>query len=405
MAEERMILDGIKVLDVGTWVFGPASATVMSDYGAEVIKIENPGMGDPYRYLYQMAPMPASDQNYCWMLDGRNKRSVALNLKNDEAREALYRLCKDADVFITNYPPAVLATLGIAYEDIKPLKEDIIYAQVTGYGEKGPEANKPGYDATAYWARSSLMDVVRSHGSDPSLSAAGMGDHPSAMALFGGIMLALYERQRTGKGTKVSSSLIANGAWAQGCLLQGALCGAEPFENVNRLEPMNALVNTYRTKDDRWFLLALTQEDRDWPKLAEAIGRPGLADDARFAQKPERHANAPELAAILDGVFTSKDYEEWSQALDEKNLTFGVVAQLDDVPNDPQMALNDIFVEIDNAPVQGQRTINSPIWLSGHTKVKPRLAPELGEHTDEVLESLGYDRETIGRLRDSKAIG
>lgn len=405
MAEERRILEGIKVLDVGTWIFGPAAAVVMSDFGAEVIKIENPGMGDPYRYLYQMAPMPASDQNYPWMLDGRNKRSVALNLKDDEAREILYKLCADTDVFITNYPPAVLANLGIAYEDIGPLKEDLVYAQVSGYGEKGPEANKPGYDATVYWARSSLMDVVRSHGSDPSLSAAGMGDHPSAMALFGGIMLALYERERTGKGTKVSSSLLANGAWANGCLLQGALCGATSFENVSRLEPMNALVNTYTTKDERWLMLALTQEDRDWPILADAIGRSDLAADARFAERTERRANAVELAGILDAAFSSRDFEVWREALDERNLTFGVVARLDDVPDDPQMALNDVFVEMDDGGAKGQRTINSPIWLSGHGKVKPGPAPEVGEHTEEVLGSLGYDAAAIERLRASKAIG
>ena len=399
-----MILEGIKVLDVGTWVFGPASATVMSDFGADVIKIENPEMGDPYRYLYQMPPMPASDQNYCWMLTGRNKRSVALNLKDGEARKVLYRLCEDADVFVTNYPPAVLAALGIAHEDVAPLNDRLVYAQATGYGEQGSESNKPGYDATAYWARSGLMDVVRSHGAEPSLSAAGMGDHPSAMALFGGIMLALYERERTGKGTKVSSSLMANGAWAQGCLLQGALCGAEPFENVSRLSPMNALANLYLTRDERWFMLALTQEDRDWPILLEAIDRSNLRDDPRFAAKPERRANAPALAVLLDAIFSSRDLEHWRKVLDEKNLTFGVVSRLADVPDDDQMAKNDVFVEIEDGRASPQRTINSPIWLSGHAKAKPRPAPEVGQHTNEVLASLGYDDETIERLRESKAI-
>ena len=160
-----VILEGIKVLDVGTFVFGPAAATVMSDFGAEVIKIENPKMGDPYRYLSQMPPMPVCEDNYCWLLDARNKKSVALNLKDDAARSILLKLVEDADVFLTNYPPAVVESLSITYGDIRSAKENIIYAHATGYGEVGPERDRPGYDATAWWARSGLMDAVRSSGS------------------------------------------------------------------------------------------------------------------------------------------------------------------------------------------------------------------------------------------------
>lgn len=404
MSDEKNILSGLKVLEVATWVFGPASATVMSDFGAQVIKVENPAIGDPYRYLSQMVPMPASEHNYCWILDGRNKRSIALNLKEDEAREVLYKLTAEADVFITNYPPGVLETLGITYKDIGPLNDKLIYAQASGFGENGPAANKPGYDATAWWAGSGLMDTIRAEGSDPSLSVAGMGDHPSAMSLFGGIMMGLYQRERTGKGCKVHSSLMANGAWSYGCFLQAALCGCELYERSHRLEPRNALVNLYATGDDRFFLLALTQGERDWPIIAKALGRQELIEDPRFATESDRHANAPELAGILDAEFTSRDLEAVRTLLDEHNLTFGAVNRLQDLPDDPQMKLNDIFIEIKDERVGTLRTINSPIWVEGQTKEPPRLAPEIGEHTDQILCELGYDEATINTLRDAGAI-
>src|SRR5262249_47814526 len=241
----RPILDGIRVLDVGSFVFGPAAATVMADFGADVVKVEPPERGDPYRYLHQMPPLPKCDEDYCWLLTGRGKRSVALDLKDAEGREILLRLVRQADVFVTNYPLRVLATLRLGWRDLEPLNARLVYAHATGFGEQGPEAEKPGYDATAWWARSGLQDAVPPRGGLPAISVPGMGDHPSAMALFGAIMLALYQRERTGRGSKVASSLLANGAWSNAILLQAMLCGAEAFRQVDCRAPDNALVNSY----------------------------------------------------------------------------------------------------------------------------------------------------------------
>ncbi len=243
----RPILEGIRVLDVGSFVFGPAAATVMADFGADVVKIEPPQTGDPYRYLHQMPPLPKCEEDYCWLLTGRGKRSVALDLKDAEAREILLRLVREADVFVTNYPVRVLAALRLAWRDLEPLNPRLVYAHATGFGEEGPEAEKPGYDATAWWARSGLQDAVRPRGGLPALSVPAMGDHPSAMALFGAIMLALYQRERTGRGCKVHSSLLANGAWSNSIYLQAMLCGAESYRRVDCREPDNALVNQYET--------------------------------------------------------------------------------------------------------------------------------------------------------------
>ncbi len=230
MSEHQSILSGVRVLEIATFVFGPGATVIMADFGADVIKIEAPGIGDPYRYVHKSPPFVAHDFAYFWQQDNRNKRSVALDMKHPEGREILMQLVRQADVLVTNFPPNVLARLKIRYEDLKPENEKLIYAQITGYGESGPDANKPGYDATAYWARTGLMDMVRTAESDPAMSTPAMGDNPSAMTMFAGVMTALYQRERTGRGSKVSSSLMANGVWAASGPRCGLLAGAPPME-------------------------------------------------------------------------------------------------------------------------------------------------------------------------------
>ena len=398
------ILAGVKVLDVGSFVFGPAAATVMSDFGADVIKVEPPTTGDPYRYLAQMPPLPTCDENYCWLLTARNKRSVALDLKQDEGREILLELAGEADVFLTNYPVPVLRSLRLSYEDVATANERLIYAHATGFGHSGPESDKPGYDATAWWARSGLQDVVRPRDGEPGISAPGMGDHPGAMSMFGAIMMALYRRERTGRGSHVSSSLLANGAWSNSIYMQAMLCGSEPFVHVDTEQPANAVVNQYRTRDGRYLLLAMVQEDKLWPPFCRAIERPELAEDERFASKPDRRAHAVELSAILRPLFASRDFAEWRKRLDEHGITFAHVVRLDELPHDPQLEAAGVFAEMSDGNGGSQRTITSPIEVHGEAKVTPRRPPEIGEHTDEVLRALGYEAARIDALRASGAI-
>src|SRR5947207_10518190 len=215
----KRVFDGLKVIDCASFIAGPAAATVMSDFGAEVIKIEPPGAGDPYRRRATPPVGPGLASNPGFALDGRNKKSLALDLRAPAGQAVLRRLVGDADVFITNYPPPVRRRLGITYEDLAPLNARLIYASFTGYGEIGEEADKPGFDSNAWWARSGLMDVVKPFtGAEPARSVAGMGDHPSAVALYAAIVTALYRRERTGKGTRVGPSLMANGPWSNGFL-------------------------------------------------------------------------------------------------------------------------------------------------------------------------------------------
>jgi crotonobetainyl-CoA:carnitine CoA-transferase CaiB-like acyl-CoA transferase len=397
------IFEGLKVLDCASFIAAPAAATVLSDFGAQVIKIEPLGSGDPYRNLPNLPGYPISPHNFAWILESRNKRSLALDLSKPEGRAVLYRLAAEADVFITNFPPAVRRRLGITYEELQPLNARLVYASFTGYGEKGEEADKPGFDSNAYWARSGLMDLVRAdENTTPARSVAGMGDHPCAMAFYGAIVTALYKRERTGKGSHVSSNLMANGVWAAGVLAQAKLCGAKFQPRRPRERALNAVTNHYQCKDGRWLILSLLNEERQWPTLCRCLGREDLIDDERFATRPNRHARSLELIRIFDEIFATKELAEWRRILDGNGLVFGVVGILDDIPHDQQMIANDVLVAFEDDTML---TINSPIWVDGSKKVKPRRAPAIGEHSNEILREAGYDEASIRNLRASGAVG
>ena len=245
---DESLFAGLKVLDIASFIAGPAATTVLSDFGAEVIKVEKPGTGDPYRQDYLRPPNPASKENYAWQLDNRNKRSLVVDLKNPHATEVLARLVKWADVLVTNFPPRVRQRLKLSYEDISTLNPRLIYADITGYGELGPEADKPGFDITAYWARTGLMQFMHDASSPPVAPVPGSGDHATAMSLYAGIVSGLYRRERTGRGCQVQTSLIANGVWAASMWLQAALQGAKFSDPIDRHHMPNALFASYQRR-------------------------------------------------------------------------------------------------------------------------------------------------------------
>lgn len=392
------VLSGIRVVEVATFIFGPAAATVMGDFGAEVIKVEPPGIGDPYRYLYRLPPMPECEENYCYVLDGRNKRSIALDLNRPAGLAVLVELVRRADVFITNQHPSVLSKLKITYDDLQTHNPRLVYAHATGYGDVGEDVEQPGYDMSAYWARSGLMDTVCSDGSEPALSVAGMGDHPSAMALFGGIMLALFRRERTGQGSLVSSSLMANGVWANSCLLQSILCGARPYVKTPRTSAYNVLVNHYLTRDKKRFLLCSLRTDKDWPALCRCMQRPDWLDDPRFTTPEKRREHSQTLVAMLDEIIAAQDYAYWKQALTEHELVFSPVPALDDAAGMPQLAAAQTIVPLHDDQATARQTINSPIFLQDVAKQPAGPAPGVGQHSRQILQELGYSADDIDRL-------
>jgi len=393
------IFDGLKVIDCASFIAGPAAATVMSDFGAAVVKIEPPGMGDPYRR--RAVPVPERPLNPGFILDARNKQSLALDLRAEAGRAVLYRLVRNADVFITNYPPPVRQRLRITYDDLAPLNERLIYASFTGYGETGPEANKPGFDATAWWARTGLMHLVRAgEEATPARSLPGMGDHPSAMGTYGAIVTALYQRERTGKGNYVSSSLLANGLWANGCSVQAALCGDRVVPQPPREAAQNALRTHYRCRDGRWLLLSIASDEWRWEKFKACLEDPAL-DDRRFATVESREAYAGALLANLDRIFATRDQADWRRRLDDAGIIFGIVAETQDIAEDEQALAAGHLVAFADADFM---TVNSPIEIAGQEKIQPRRAPKLGEHSDEVLRGAGYGDSEIAALREAGVI-
>ena len=400
--ETENIFSGLKVVDLASFIAGPGAATVLSDFGAEVIKVEPPGTGDPWRNIYKIPPQLSSKDNYPWHLDNRNKRGMAVDLKSPHSSEILERLIKWADVVVVNFPPAVRKRLKLTYEDVVPWNSRLIYADISGYGDEGPEAELPGFDLTAYWARSGLLALTRDAGAPPTLPPTGSGDHATAIGLYAAIVTALYRRERTGKGSHVTTSLLAEGIWSGSLYVQAALCGAKFFPLHDRKNPPNATINVYQSADDHWFLIVV--QPKDWPAMANAIGHPELLIDARFADAATQAANSAQLTAILDEIFRAQPLAHWREALDRVHITYGVVHSPSENVNDEQLLANEIVVPLEGAGERLKFTVSSPLKVHGVAKVPARRAPELGEHNEEVLKQLGFSDDEIDGLRASGAI-
>jgi formyl-CoA transferase len=385
-----MLLEGMRVIDCGSWVAAPAAATVLGDFGAEVIKIEPPPGGDTYRWCAQFVPgFPQSAENYPWQLTGRNKKSVMLDLKQDDAYAALLALVRTADVFLTNFPPAVLAKLKLRWADLREHNPRLVYGQLTGYGEQGPHANLAAFDRTGWWARSGMMDRMRYRDAPPAGGILGWGDHASAMSMFGAVMLGLYQRERTGQGSKVYSSLLANGLWANAIPLAARLAGAEVQLETPRHEMSNALAIPYGTRDGHWFYPWLFDEERDWLRFAMALGLGHLGEDERFTSTPERRAHASALIRLFEERAAQEDWPHWQSVMAGQGIDLIAVSTLDEVITDPQVVQNGGLLPLSMPAGAATHTVNSPIFMEGVNKREAGPAPAPGQHTAEILRELG----------------
>src|ERR1700757_5380104 len=288
-----LVFSGLKVVEIASFIAAPAAATMLSDCGADVIKVEAPGMGDPQRLLSSVPPSPAALGNYSWHLANRNKRGMSVNLKSEGGTQILKRLVEWADVLITNFPHGTREGLHLGYEEVSSWNPRIIYADITGFGDDGPDATLPGFDLTAFWSRSGLLASTRDAGAAPTSPVWGSGDYTTATAIYAAITTALYHRERTGRGANVGTSLLATGVWATGTLVSAALAGGKPYELNDRTTPVNALTNAYQCADGRWFMLAARRSA--WPVLAKAIGRADLLSDPRFS---DAAAGGPHAAGM-----------------------------------------------------------------------------------------------------------
>jgi crotonobetainyl-CoA:carnitine CoA-transferase CaiB-like acyl-CoA transferase len=396
-------LAGLKVLDVASFIAAPVAATVMGDYGASVIKVEPPGAGDPNRNMLTLSSYPPSAVNYPWEMDSRGKRSIAIDLATADGQAVLYRLIAQTDVLITNYPLEVRKRLKMGYEHVRHLNARLIYASFTGYGETGPDKNQIGFDSTAYFARSGLLDSNRYEGQPPGVVMPAQGDRGSGMSLFAGIMVALLAREKTGAGTMVSSSLIANGLWANGVGAQAALLGSVLPPRPPRDRPRSALANPYRTRDDRWMQISVVREDRGWAPFCALVERPELEHDRRFAELAVRRKNSAALVEILDPIFAAHDWSVWRLRFAEFAIPVGLVGRLADLLKDEQARACGAVVETANPLMP--LGLAAPFALSTMPVPPAKPAPALGEHTDAILAEGGFTTAEIATLRADGRVG
>src|SRR5271154_1208998 len=326
------IFSGLKVVDLASFIAGPGAAVILSDFGAEVIKVEPPS-GDYWRHGNKIPPQPQAEDAYQWHLNNRNKRGLALDLKSPGAQQVLKRLVTWADVLIVNTPHPSRKKLRLEFDDVAAWNPQLIYADLTGFGEKGPDADLPGFDITSYWARSGLLSMTRDAGEPPTWPVAGSGDNATAVGLYSGIVTALYRRERTGQGSYVTTSLLAEGVWSASVSIQAALCEAKFFGLHDRSHPANAALNVYRAADGAWFVLIVLPDKL--ASVAHAIGRTDLLTDPRFSTPVQLMANMPQLIEILDEVFGEQPMAHWHEVFNGIHVTFGAVRGPQEVVNDP----------------------------------------------------------------------
>ncbi|MCH7789253.1 MAG: CoA transferase [Acidobacteria bacterium] len=389
-------LEGVRVVELGLWVAGPAAAGIMADWGADVVKIETP-KGDPARTFQAMlgGDMPT---NPPFELDNRSKRSIALDLSQPEARAIALELICGADVFVTNLRAMALEDLGLDYASVQESAPETIYAHITGYGTEGPDANRAAYDIAAFWARSGIADLLTPPDGLPPFQRGGMGDHSTGLAAVAGVMAALYHRERTGEAQLVSTSLFRQGVYTVGFDLNIKLLWGLTLGTGMRDSMGNPATNNYLAGDGKRFWIVGLEGARHWPPIARVVGHPEWIDDPRFLTGRDRAQNAIELIALLDEEFAQRPLAEWAELFEqEPDFFWAPVNSPDDLLEDAQFHAAGCLVDVpDNAGTTPM--IASPVDFSETEWAPVSVAPRLGEHTGSVLAELGRDDKDIARL-------
>jgi crotonobetainyl-CoA:carnitine CoA-transferase CaiB-like acyl-CoA transferase len=397
--------EGIRVVELAQWVFVPVAGALLADWGADVVRIERPE-GDPYRGLMtQGIGTDSGGVNLSIALANRGKRSVALDLRHEEGRAILHELLETADVFLTNFRPGALRRLGLDAETLTERYPSLVYARGHGYGVRGPDADQPGYDSSAFWARGGMAHVLTPAELDQPIGQRGaMGDRNGAMALAFGMAAALLERTRTGRGSVVDVSLLGIAMWTLSSDVLSALQGQKPRAmSASGSGYVNPLVGSYRTKDGRHIQLVFLEADRYWADFCAVLGRDDLVDDPRFVDLQARREHADECVAVLREEFAGRTFEEWKSRLAGIDAPWAPVQAVEELLDDPQVVANDYIgdVAVDGGPAYRLPAV--PVQFDERPPAL-RRAPEHGEHSEMVLLELGYSWERIGELRDAGVI-
>jgi len=401
---EEGAFDGLRVVELAQWVFVPVAGAVLADWGADVIRIERPE-GDPYRGLAtQGIGTDSGGVNLSIALANRGKRSVALDLRHEEGRVVLERLLDTADVFLTNFRPGALGRLGLDADTLTERYPALVYARGHGYGVRGPDADRPGYDASAFWARGGLAHVLTPPSMDQPIGQRGaMGDRNGAMGLAFGIAAALLKRTRTGRGSVVDVSLLATAMWTLSSDVLSALGGGHPRAMSAGGTYVNPLVGSYRTQDARHIQLVFLEADRYWADLCRVLEREALIDDPRFVDLAARREHAQECIAELSAEFARRPFSEWKARLSRIDAPWAPVQAVEELLDDPQVIANDYVGDVDAGGGVQYRLPAVPVQFDGRPPPL-RRAPEHGEHTETVLLELGYTWEEIGALAEAGVI-
>ena len=404
----HQVMKGVRVVEFAQFTFVPSAGAVLADWGADVIKIEHPVKGDGQRGLLQVGGQDNTAQiNFLMEHSNRGKRSVGIDASHPEGREILYRLVRDADVFLTNFLPGALNRLKLDVDSIRKVNPKIIYARGTAHGAKGPESEKGGYDSTDYWARSGSGMGMRQLGESPGMQPGpGYGDSIGGMTIAGGISAALFARERTGEPSIVDISLLSTGLWAMGAGLTSAMLqsdnpgGANPSVGAAF---MNPLVGLYRASDGGFLMLTMLQGHYYWADTVQYLGRPELAQDERFATAEAFSENSDAAREILTEIFATATLEEWRERLAKMKGQWGPFQTLQQLPSDPQVIANDLIRSVDAGDGTQFRLVSNPVQFDGEPP-ELRKGPEHAQHTEEVLLELGLEWDRIVELKQSGAI-
>lgn len=397
------LFKGVRVIELAQYVMVPAASTMLADLGAEVIKVETPGVGDPYRSVV-VDRRSTAGPNFSLEQNNRGKKSVCIDLKSADGHKLLCSLVESADVFMTSLRPAAIRKLGLTVEDLRAHNPKLIYARANGLGFAGPEADKAGFDASSFWARGGFGHILSQEGSYTRQPRA-VGDHASAVALAFGVAGALFKRASTGEPSLVETSLLSMAAWMLSNDMVAAQDPGYPPNVLQRAVEQNPLVGTYRTRDGRWIQLVFLDSGRFWPGLCATLERGELIDDPRFHDAAARMANGRLLMGIFEEAFGSRDWEEWRPRFEAFDAPWELVQNLNDLYRDPQTLANGIIFDIDTHDGYPVKLVSAPLTVDGRAAHAATPAPTCGEHSSEIFASLGLDAERIEGYRAAGVIG
>lgn len=396
------LLEGVKIVELSTFIAAPQCAKILGEWGAEVIKVE-PLQGEMYRPRGIDNKMPVSDdENPGFDFENSNKKGIALNLKTEKGGKALEDLIAGADVFITNVRTASLEKTGLSYEKLSEKYPSLIFAQILGYGENGPDKDLPGFDFTAFYARGGITASLAEKDGPPLVPVPGLGDHQLAFYLTAGICAALYKKKDTGKGEKITVSLYQAAIYSLGIMVTACQYGNK--YPVSRKDVNNPFNNTYQTKDGRWVMLAASDYDRLYGKVMETVGRADLSTNEKYTTLAGIQGNTAEVINILEEQFITKDVDEWLGIFRKADLPFEKCCLWEEILEDEQAWVNGYLRNIKYPSGNTGIGVATPVNFKEMGPIQHEFSPKIGEHTEEILLSIGYSKEEIDTMKNNKDI-